>query len=603
MCGIVGIVGTANISDRLFRCIKNLEYRGYDSCGIAILAEQEIEIRKNVGAVDEVNKMEHLAEPQGRIGIAHTRWATHGGVTQTNSHPHPSSDGTFAVIHNGIISNYRELKEDLQSKGHTFLSETDTEVIPHLLEETYKQEQDVEQALLKTIASLEGTYAFAFVTIHDPQRIFCARKESPLVLGIGSDSMFLASDINSFIEYTRDIVILNDYEYAIITHDSYTIKDVKTGERIPRKIQTITWSPEAAKKGGFPTFMLKEIHEQPNAIRTVLSIDQNQIQQLASMIHEQQRTYMVGVGTTYYVSLVAQYYFASLAGTFLPTLSSDEFEYAAEVNEDTLFICSSQSGETYDTLKALRFAKQHGTKSAAIVNVIGSSISREVDLAIMQSSGPEICVLSTKAAVAQITILLRVALELGKIKGTLSEQQYQEYQEQLQTLPEAVQWVFDHRMGVIRRIATEHCHIKNWLFLGRGIYMATAMEAALKMKEVTYQHAEGMPGGFMKHGTISLIDKDMYTLVLVPPPHEKELYEATMSNVEEVKARGGFVVGFHYGKTDSRFNEQVIFREEPSILAPLLELVAGQLFAYYSAVKLGRNIDKPRSLAKSVTVA
>lgn len=603
MCGIVGIVGTANISDHLFRCIKNLEYRGYDSCGVAILSEEGIEVRKNVGAVDEVNKTEHLTEPQGHVGIAHTRWATHGGVTQTNSHPHLSGDGAFAVIHNGIISNYRQLREELQTKGHLFVSQTDTEVIPHLLEEMYRQEQDVEQALLKTIARLEGTYAFAFVTTHDPAKVFCARKESPLVLGIGSDGMFLASDINSFIEYTRDIVILNDYEYALITSDSYLIKDVKTGERIPRAIQTITWSPEAAQKGGFPTFMLKEIHEQPTSIRTVLSIEQAQIHQLAAMIHEHQRTYLVGVGTTYYVALVAQYYFASLAKTFLPALSSDEFEYAAEVDRNTLFVCNSQSGETYDTLKALRFAKQRGAASAGIVNVIGSSISREVDLAIMQSSGPEICVLSTKAAVAQMTILLRVALELGKIKGVLSEQQYQESQLHLKDLPEAIQWVLDQRMSVIRKIATAHCHIKNWLFLGRGIYMAAAMEAALKMKEVTYQHAEGMPGGFMKHGTISLIDKEMNTLVLVPPQCEKELYEATMSNVEEVKARGGFIVGFHYGQTDSRFNEEVIFRDVPSMLAPLLELVAGQLFAYYSAVTLGRNIDKPRSLAKSVTVA
>ncbi len=525
---------------------------------------------------------------------------------KANSHPHLSGDVAFAVIHNGIISNYRQLREEFRNKGRSsFVSQTDTEVIPHLLEETYQQEQDIERALLKTIARLEGTYAFAFVTTHDPAKVFCARKESPLVLGIGSDGMFLASDINSFIEYTRDIVILNDYEYALITSDSYLIKDVNTGERIPRAIQTITWSPEAAQKGGFPTFMLKEIHEQPDSIRTVLSIEPEQIQQLAKMIHEHQRTYLVGVGTTYYVALVAQYYFASLAKTFLPALSSDEFEYAAEVDRNTLFVCNSQSGETYDTLKALRFAKQRGAASAGIVNVIGSSISREVDLADYAEFRPGnlCCVLSTKAALAQMTILLRVALELGKIKGVLSEQQYQESQLHLKDLPEAIQWVLDQRMSVIRKIATAHCHIKNWLFLGRGIYMAAAMEAALKMKEVTYQHAEGMPGGFMKHGTISLIDKEMNTLVLVPPQCEKELYEATMSNVEEVKARGGFIVGFHYGEPDSRFNEEVIFCEVASILAPLLELVAGQLFAYYSAVTLGRNIDKPRSLAKSVTVA
>lgn len=603
MCGIAGIVGNTNVSQKLFRCIKNLEYRGYDSCGVAILSEREIEIRKNVGSVDEVNTIEDLSEPQGKLGLAHTRWATHGGVTKENSHPHYSDDNTFAVVHNGIISNYRELKKELLAGGHTFRSETDTEVIPHLLEEAYREEQDVERAMLRTFKRLEGTYAFAFITTHEPGKLYCARKESPLVLGVGSDSMFLASDINSFIEFTRDIVILNDYEYAVISHDHYMIKDLKTSERIHRKLHHITWSASVAQKDGFSTFMLKEIHEQPDTVRTVLNIDQTEIVRLANMINEHEKAYLVGVGTTYYVSLVAQYYFAKLAQKFIPTLSSDEFEYTAEVDDKTLVVCSSQSGETYDTLRALRFAKQRGAKSAAIVNVVGSSISREVDLPIMQSSGPEICVLSTKAAFAQMVILLRTALELGRLRGVLSEQEYQQHQQELGKLPEAIKKVLDRCMREINDIAKKHSHIKNWLFLGRGIYMATAMEAALKMKEVTYQHAEGMAGGFMKHGTISLIDENMYTLVLVPPEEEKDLYESTMSNVEEVKARGGFVVGFHYGKSDPKFDAEVIFPDVPEIIAPLLELVGGQLFAYQSAVTLDRNIDKPRSLAKSVTVA
>ena len=603
MCGIVGIVSKTNISDRLFRCIKNLEYRGYDSCGIAMLSDQEIEIRKNIGSVDDVNAAEHLTEPSGRAGLAHTRWATHGGVTKANSHPHFSGDRAFAVVHNGIISNYRELKEELAAKGHVFVSETDTEVIPHVLEDAYKTEQDVEQAMFQTFKRLKGTYAFAFVTTHDPQKLFCARKESPLVLGVGQNSHFLASDINSFIEYTRDIVILNDDEYAIISDDTYTIKHVKTGERIHRTVQHITWNAAAAQKGGFPTFMLKEIHEQPGTTKAALSIDAEEIRALARMMHESERTYLVGVGTTYYVSLVAHYYFASLAGKFFPVVSSDEFEYSAEVNDRTLFLCSSQSGETYDTLKALRFAKKRGAKSAAVVNVVGSSISREVDHAIMQSSGPEICVLSTKAAISQMVVLLRTAIELGRLNGSLSEQAYQDRQNELQQLPEKIQWVLDYRLGRIREIANAHAQMKNWLFLGRGIYMATAMEAALKMKEVTYQHAEGMAGGFMKHGTISLIDKDMFTQVFVPPHSETDMYEATMSNVEEVKARGGFVIGYHFGQSDKKFNAEVIFPDMPSILAPLVQLVGGQLFAYFAAVKLGRNIDKPRSLAKSVTVA
>ena len=603
MCGIAGMVGRSNVSEKLFQCIKNLEYRGYDSCGVALLHDEQIEIRKNVGAVDEVNDIEHLTEPTGRVGLAHTRWATHGGVTKINSHPHYSGDNAFAVVHNGIISNYRALREKLIQAGHAFQSETDTEVIPHILEEAYKSEQDVENALLKAYEQLEGTYAFAFLTVYAPGKIFCARKESPLVLGVDTDTMFLASDINSFIEYTRDIVILNDYEYAVITENAYVIKGLQTGKAISRKPQKIVWSPTVAQKGGFPTFMLKEIHEQPDTVRTVLNIDRDDIRKLARMIADNERAYLVGVGTTSYVAMVAQYYFSAIAGTYLPMVTSDEFEYVADVDEKTLFLCMSQSGETYDTLRALRFAKARNGVSAAIVNVIGSSIAREVDFAIMQSSGPEICVLSTKAALAQIVILLRTALETGTLTGKLSDKQYREYQEQLQELPQAVEWVLDHRIGQIKNVATAHAHVKNWLFLGRGIYMATAMEAALKMKEVTYQHAEGMPGGFMKHGTISLIDKDMYTMVFVPPEREKELYEATMSNVEEVKARGGFVVGCHFGKSDPKFDAEVTFQDVPAIIAPLLQLVAGQIFAYYAAVKLERNIDKPRSLAKSVTVA
>lgn len=603
MCGIAGIVGRGNVSDKLFQCIKNLEYRGYDSCGVALLQPDQIEIRKNVGAVDEVNEIEHLTEPSGKIGLAHTRWATHGGVTKLNSHPHYSGDNAFAVVHNGIISNYRELRDRLTEAGHTFRSETDTEVIPHVLEEVYKTEQDIEKTLLKAYEQLEGTYAFAFISMHAPGKIFCARKESPLVLGVDTDNMFLASDINSFIEYTRDIVLLNDDEYAMITEDAYVIKDLHTGKPIARESQKIAWSPTVAQKGGFPTFMLKEIHEQPDTVRTVLNIAQEDIRKLAQMMADSDRTYLVGVGTTSYVAMVAQYYFSAIAGKYFSSISSDEFEYVAEVNDTSLFVCTSQSGETYDTLRALRFAKARNCASAAIVNVVGSSIAREVDFAIMQSSGPEICVLSTKAALAQIVIMLRAAIELGMLNGSLSDSEYQEYQEQLQQLPDAIEWVLDHRIGQLNKIATAHAHIKNWLFLGRGIYMAVGMEAALKMKEVTYQHVEGMPGGFMKHGTISLIDKDMYTMVFVPPDSEKDLYEATMSNVEEVKARGGFVVGYHFGKSDPTFDAEVTFKDVPRIIAPLLHLVAGQIFAYYAAVKLGRNIDKPRSLAKSVTVA
>lgn len=604
MCGISGIAGPENIAKILLNSIRNLEYRGYDSCGVAILQNGHLEVRKGVGSVDEVEKKLGLSEPWGQVGIAHTRWATHGGVTQANSHPHLSCGRDFAVVHNGIISNYRELKEELLREGHRFFSETDTEVIAHLIEKYHPQVGNVEGALVKSLQRLEGSYALAAISLYEPGKIFCARNESPLILGLGSHGNFIGSDFNAFIEHTKNAVILEDGEYGIITRDTYVIKKLATGEVCTKAVSRIEWDIETAKKGGYPHYMLKEIYEQPQAVTHALQVDQETIQELARWIASARQTYWVGAGTTHYVSLVGQYHFSSLAGRYFPCISSDEFPHLGEIGEDSLVVAISQSGETFDTANALKYARSRGAKTAAVVNVMGSSIARNVDLCILQGAGPEICVVSTKAALSQMILLLRVAMELARLEGKISPSEGRTMEESLRELPETIKLILNEKSGFIRNLAYRCHHIKNWFFLGRGVYYPLSLEVALKMKEVTYLHAEGMAAGFLKHGTLALIDPDFYTVVLAPPRQEKELYASTLGNAEEVKARGGKVIGFHFGDTrEEVFDEEILLPPLPKMTAPFAHLVVGQLLSYFAATALKRNIDKPRSLAKSVTVA
>lgn len=601
MCGISGIASTREVSSRLITTLKNLEYRGYDSCGVVYRHENELEIRKNVGTIEEVDRIERLTEPKSTIGIAHTRWATHGGVTQPNAHPHLSHDKNFAIIHNGIISNFRELRDELTKKGYQFVSDTDSEIIAHLMEDNYKSSNNVETALRQTIHQLDGSYAFAVLTNHDPERIYCTRHESPLLLGIGDDSVFIASDINAFLEYTKNIVTLSDGEYAIISHDSYMIKNSRTGRESIHEIMHIAWDAEMSRKGGFPHYMLKEIYEEPQVVSTILKMDHEGFQKLAHMIHAAKRVYLTGMGTAFYVAMIGQYYLAKITGKFYPTMSADEFENVGEFDEDTLVIAISQSGETYDTLSALRHAKKFGAKTAAVVNMLGSTMSREVDHALMQSSGPEICVLSTKAALAQVIVLIRTAIELAKILEKPAKL-IANFEESLNGTPRSIQQILDEHSGWVRLVANKIYRVENWLFLGRGIYYAIALEGSLKLKEVTYHHAEGMTGGFMKHGTISLIDEHMGSVFFIPPESEKKLHGDTLSNVEEIKARGGYVLGIHAGSTLPVLDDEIIIPSAPEFIQPLLQITVAHLLAYFVAVKLKRNIDKPRSLAKSVTV-
>lgn len=603
MCGIAGVASYQPIEDRLYEGIHHLEYRGYDSCGVAFHNQGHIEIRKNVGTVDEVHGKENLRRIESYVGIAHTRWATHGRVTRDNAHPHHSPNGAFVIVHNGIIANYKVLRSQLMEAGHVFVSETDTEVIAHLLEQQYESLRDVETAWVATLRRLEGSYALAMISVHDPENIYCARHESPLIIGVGSGSNYVGSDFNAFIEYTKNTVILDDGEYGIVTKDTYSVKSLETGDPVVKPITVVPWDPELAGKSGYPHYMLKEIHEQPQAVRRALHIADDEIDAIAEMIVGARRVSFIGVGTTYYVSLFGQYVFAELAKSDVAVVSSDEFRHLDLTDADSLVLAVSQSGETYDTVMSLRHAQERGARTAAIVNVIGSSMARLVDRVVLQASGPEVCVVSTKAGLVQMVLLVRLAIAVGRRRGAIDAERAREYEQALATLPEHIEAILNERSGVIRAAAFRHARKDHWLFLGRGIYYPIALEAALKMKEVTYVHAEGMAGGFLKHGTLSLIDDRFNTLVFAPPVEQRDLHHATMSSAEEVKARGGFVLGFGFDSAEDLFDEGVAFPAAHPIIAPFLPLVGAQLLAYFTATALKRDVDKPRSLAKSVTVA
>lgn len=603
MCGIVGVVGSQDIAPLLVDSLGRLVYRGYDSCGVATLNGAGIEVRKDMGAVEEVTRLRELGGAHGHLGIAHTRWATHGGVSFENAHPHLSCDGNFVVVHNGIIGNHDSLRNELELSGHRFLSETDTETVAHLLEDAYAQSPSLEAAFVGVLKQLEGTFALAVISTHDRTRLYCAREKSPLIIGVAPEGNFVASDINAFLPYTRKAISLDDGEYAVLSRRNCQVRSIADRKKRKTVVLEVDWSAEAADKGGYAHYMEKEIHEQPETAGRVLGIPDGQIASLAAAVLDKKRSILVGVGTTYFVALFGQYLLSRLAGEFAPAMSSDEAESLAIADPDTVMLAVSQSGETFDTLQALRQAKQAGAATAAIVNVPGSTMTREAGLVIHQDSGPEICVISTKAAIAQMLILLRLALETGRRKGTISEVEHAKLIGEIAELPGLTERLLQQQRDAIRALARRYHHRQNWFFLARSIYTPVAFECALKMKEVTYLFAEGMAAGFLKHGTLSLVDENTMCVFLVPPKEEKKVYDLTMSSIEEVRARKGNVIAFCFDEVPGRFDEEIRLPKAGTLIAPFLHLVAGQLLAYETAVALGRNIDRPRSLAKSVTVA
>jgi len=606
MCGISAVVAHQDIVATLYESIRNLEYRGYDSCGIGVVQNGQVVVRKNTGGVEEVNQKEHLTAMEGLTGIAHTRWATHGRVTQANAHPHLSEDARFSVVHNGIIDNYRELRAEIAAQGVAFLSETDTEVLPHLMALTYERTGSVEEAFVGALERVQGTYALAMVSALEPGRIYCGKVGSPLVIGLGQGRNFVASDINAFLPFTREAVVLQDGEYGVVTADGLRLHRLAPPRpAITRAPMHIEWDAETSRKGGYSHYMLKEIFDQPQTVLNALGSPQEDIETLAASVGAARQTYLMGVGTTFYVAMLGQYFFSRWARRYLPAVSSDEFTHLAVPGPEDLLISISQSGETYDTRQGVKYAQERGARTASIVNVVGSSLSMMTDQVILQGSGPEICVVSTKAALAQMVILLRVALALGRQEGHVAQAAHGRVMAALEALPATVETTLNELSGFVRNLANRTAEYPNWLMMGRGPYYPIAMEAALKLKEVSYLHVEGLPAGFLKHGTLAMVDEHMMSLFLVPTPAEGELHQQTLSAIEEVKARGGPVIGFCCAG-DARalalLDHAIEMPQLDPAVAPFMSLIVAQLFSYFVALKLGRSIDKPRNLAKSVTV-
>ncbi len=591
MCGIAGYIGSGRAGEYVLEGLKRLEYRGYDSCGVASVSSK-IDVRKDVGMIDEVEDKHRLSEVEGGIAIAHTRWATHGGVTRENAHPHLDCKGEIAVVHNGIISNFAELREELKSR-HKFKSDTDTEVIAHLIEEYFTD--SLEKAVVNALRRIKGTYALLVVSSREPDKIIACRRESPLLIGLGKDGNFLASDISAFLPFTNRAVALDDEEYAVVTSQDFVVKSLKTLEPVEKQILEIDWSPEQAMKQGYEHFMLKEIHEQPEVVRTALSVYPQEIRKLAERIDRAERVYLTGAGTSLHACMHAEYWFSKLCSKAVIAVDSSELEEKAVLDDKTLVIGVTQSGETYDTLKAMKHAKSMGAEVGAIVNVLGSTATRIADYVVMQSSGIEISVAATKTYTSQLTILLRLAIELARQKGLKTE-----LEDELEKIPELIAQVLE-REQEFKEIAESFFTAPNYLYIGRGITLPTALEGALKLKEITYLHAEGIGAGLLKHGTISLIDENMHTVAFLPAQGRNR--EKMVSNINEVRARGGRILVLALGDFQGAEGvESVSLPEVSEMLSPFVFASAFQLLAYYTAVKLGRNVDKPRALAKSVTV-
>ena len=611
MCGIVGFVGQREAAPVLLDGLSRLEYRGYDSAGVAVVSPRHtLDVRKAKGRLQVLSDMLHGgADMQGTIGIGHTRWATHGAPSDVNSHPHMSEGGKFAVIHNGIIENYVEIKEFLVGRGVKFQSETDTEVVAQLLEFYYNECHDFFEAVGRVLRRIEGAYALGMLCADCPDRIIAARKDAPLLLGYGEGENFIASDVTALIKHTREVAYMEDGEVAVLTKDGIEVYDALQ-QPVAKEHHHIDWEVSAAEKGGYPHFMLKEIFEQPEALRSAISprlkdgrIVFDDMRLTAEQIRDFDRVFIVACGSSYHVGMLGKYTLEHLTRRSVEVCLASEFRYSDPiVDEHTLVIVISQSGETLDTMAALREAKARGAYILSIVNVVGSSIARESDDVLYTWAGPEIAVATTKAYSTQLAVLDMVGLTFGEALGTVDPAEYAEVVAELQTLPEKMETVLSHHED-IQMFAAQHFNHNSIFFIGRNLDYALGLEGSLKLKEISYIHSEAYASGELKHGTISLIEDG--TLVVALGTYGK-LFDKAMSNVVEVKARGADVLAL---TTESRRAEMektvdsvLTVPDTADMLLPSLGVVPLQLFAYYVALQRGCDIDKPRNLAKSVTV-
>lgn len=608
MCGIVGFIGNQNAKEVILNGLKSMEYRGYDSAGIAINMKDRIEVRKHVGGIENLEKITRDVEFDGKQGIGHTRWATHGVPATVNAHPHLSQDGEIAIVHNGIIENYAEIKDWLIGEfGVKFASETDSEVIAQLISVYY--EGDLHKAVNKAVKKLRGAYAIAVIAHDEPDKIVAVRKDAPLVAGIGKGCNFIASDIPALLKYVREIYLIENNETLVLTKDDIKIYD-KDGSEIKRDVYHVTWDADAAEKSGYEHFMIKEIHEQPEVIGETLNrrLDENDrikidgISLSKEEINQFDKVYIVACGTAYFAGLVGKYLIEKIAKIPVEVDVASEFRYRDPLVDDkTLLIAISQSGETLDTLEALREGKRKGTRVLSVVNVVGSSVARESDDVFYTWAGPEISVASTKAYTTQLMCMYILALYMGEVKGSISDEYYNKIISELKSTPEKLQAVLD-RKGEVEALANIFYSRNDIFFIGRGLDSCVSYEGSLKLKEVSYINSLAITAGELKHGTIALVEDDTLIFALAS---QDFLFEKMLSNIEEVKTRGARVVGIakkSQNAIQSKADEVIFIPDCADEIAPLLTVVPLQLFAYYVAKRRGTNVDKPKNLAKSVTV-
>jgi glucosamine--fructose-6-phosphate aminotransferase (isomerizing) len=611
MCGIVGYIGPRNAYPILIRGLQRLEYRGYDSAGVALLEADKIEVYKKRGKVSELAGVTSGLNLTSNLGISHTRWATHGEPNDINAHPHSSEKGDFTLVHNGIVENYALLKDELISKGHVFSSQTDTEVLVHLVEDCYNDgSKSLEDAVAEALKRVVGTYGVVVISSHEPDKIITARKGSPVVIGVGRGEFFVASDAVPIVEYTKNVVYLNDGDLAVLKRDGITLKTLDNQVK-DAEIQILEMEADALEKSGYEHFMLKEIMEQPKALldgirgRVHPEIPEIKLGGLESMkdrLADAKRILLVSCGTSWHTCLIAEHAIESLAGVPVEVDYASEFRYRNPiVTSEDVIIAISQSGETADTLEALRLAKSKGALILGVVNAVGSSIARETDAGVYMHCGPEIGVAATKTFTVPVTQMIMFALWLGKLKSRIEDTAYTDIVSALAALPDAIETALETNDQIleIAKILKDH---PNALFLGRGANFPIALEGALKLKEISYIHAEGYPAAEMKHGPIALIDENLPVIFIIP---NDQYYEKNISNLQEVKARKGRVIAITNNASEDlkRLADYVVeVPETHPLLTPVINVVPLQLLAYHCAVLRGCNVDQPRNLAKSVTV-
>jgi glucosamine--fructose-6-phosphate aminotransferase (isomerizing) len=606
MCGIFGcILQTENAAPIIHSGLKKLEYRGYDSVGIATIDNGQIFIKKDSGKIDDVHLKHNLDDLPGQLGLGHTRWATHGAPYRENAHPHTDCKNQIAIVHNGIVENYSELKMELEENGHIFKSKTDTEVIAHLIEEKLKTNLLFVDAVREALKRINGSYAIGVISVKEPDKIVCARKESPLVLGVDKDRIYVASDIPAFLAETNKSVVIEDGELVILSGKGYEIRKIEDWEPVTRKHELINWAPEAAQKQGYPHFMLKEIHEQPLRLKNTLRLQDKYLELMTTFLDRAGEVFLVACGTSYHACLAASYLFSKLSFLATHPVIASEFveQHGKSVNIDSTLLVVSQSGETADTLEAVESARLRAATVLGLTNIVGSTLTRVARVYIVQQSGPEIGVAATKTFTSQLSVLTQLAIRLAKKSGKISHVEIEEIEENLERIPDIVEKIISNKEEKIKQLAQKYTGMKCFFFLGKGISSAVALEGKLKLMEISYIPSLAYPAGESKHGPISLIESGFPVIFICP---KDSTHKSIIGNIMEMKARGASIIAI-IEKGDEEIkkiaNDYIELDSGlPEVLSPIPFVIPLQLLAYYMALERGCDPDKPRNLAKSVTV-